>query len=90
MYEGTDYGDEEDEEGTEEEIIEKVIYNNPSFSRVKIESCYEKLMKILYKYISIFLFNINNLFDKFRCIYTTSFKRFFRRIFLQQSLFLFY
>ena len=53
LYEGTDYGDEEDEEGTEEEIIEKVIYNNPSFSRVKIESCYEKLMKILYKYISI-------------------------------------
>ena len=53
LYEGTDYDDEEDEEGIEDEIFEKVIYYNPNFSRVKIESCYEKLMKILYKYFSI-------------------------------------
>ena len=54
LYEGTDYADdEEDGEGTEDEIIEKVIYNNPSFSRDKNESCYEKWMKRLYKYFSI-------------------------------------
>ena len=44
--------EDEDEEATEEEVVEKVLYNNPSFSRIKNESLYEITIKIIYKYFS--------------------------------------
>ena len=49
LYEGTDFNDDEDDEGTDDE---RVIYTNPSYSAEKKESCYEKSMKRLYIYIS--------------------------------------
>ena len=54
LIEGNDDYNDEDEEGTDDEITEKVIYNNPNLSREKRESCSEKLIKILYKYFSLF------------------------------------
>ncbi len=44
LYEGTDFNDDEDDEGTDDE---RVIYTNPSYSAEKKESCYEKSMKRL-------------------------------------------
>ena len=52
LIEGNDNND-EDDEGTDEELTEKVIYNNPNLSRERRESCLEIIIKILYKYFSL-------------------------------------
>ena len=52
IIEGNDNND-EDDEGTDEELTEKVIYNNPNLSRERRESCLEIIIKILYKYFSL-------------------------------------
>ena len=49
IYEGNDYDDDDE---TDLEFSEKIIYNNPNFSTEKRESCSEKIIKFLYKYCS--------------------------------------
>ena len=49
ILEGNDFDD--DEDGTDDDVQEKIIYNNPSISRER-ESCFD-VYKCLYKYISL-------------------------------------